>query len=129
MQAIPCMLCDLKVGGMNNVAQNRADQHATAETPRWLDSSEQALLEGCRFDFYRGPGPGGQKRNKTSNSIRIVHVPTGITVIAGESRSQAENKLRAIRRLKLRLATDIRRPIDPRFFEPPPWFKDVTQLG
>lgn len=105
------------------------DSHTSAEQPRWLDLSEQALLEDCRFDTFRGPGPGGQKRNKTSNSIRLVHRPTGITVVAGESRSQVENKLRAIRRLKLRLATDIRRPIDPRFFEPPPWFKDVTQLG
>ena len=99
------------------------------ELPRWLDLTEEALLEGCRIDAVRGPGPGGQKRNKTSNSIRLVHVPTGITVIAGESRSLVENKLRAIRRLKLRLATDIRRPIDPRFFEPPPWFASVTQLG
>lgn len=109
----------------------RQFKHAPApeELPRWLDLSEQALLEDCRFDAFRGPGPGGQKRNKTSNSIRIVHVPTGITVIAGESRSQVENKLRAIRRLKLRIATDIRRPIDPRFFEPPPWFREVTQLG
>jgi hypothetical protein len=103
--------------------------HLSEEAPRWLDLSEQALLEDCRFDAFRGPGPGGQKRNKSSNSIRLAHAPTGITVIAGESRSQVENKLRAIRRLKLRLATDIRRPIDPRFFEPPPWFKDVTQLG
>jgi hypothetical protein len=102
---------------------------APDELPRWLDLSEQALLEDCRFDAFRGPGPGGQKRNKTSNSIRLVHGPTGITVIAGESRSRVENELRAIRRLKLRLATDIRRPIDPRFFEPPPWFKEVTQLG
>jgi hypothetical protein len=105
------------------------DPHTSAEEPRWLDLSEHALLEDCRFDAFRGPGPGGQKRNKTSNSIRVVHAPTGITVIAGESRSQVENKLRAIRRLKLRLATDIRRPVDPRFFEPPPWLKEVTQLG
>ena len=114
---------------MKDVAHNRADEQPAADAPRWLDLSEQALLQDCRFDAYRGPGPGGQKRNKTSNSIRLVHVPTGITVIAGESRSQAENKMRAVRRLKLRLATDIRRPIDPRFFEPPPWFKEVTQLG
>ena len=96
---------------------------------RWLDLSDEALLADCRFDAFRGPGPGGQKRNKTSNSIRVVHDPTGITVIAGESRSQAENKMRAVRRLKLRLAADIRHAIDPQYFEPPPWFAQVTQLG
>src|SRR5690348_535892 len=106
-----------------------ASEHRFDESRRWLDLSEQALLEGCRFDAYRGPGPGGQKRNKTSNSVRLVHVPTGITVVAGESRSQAENKMRAVRRLKLRLAAEVRRPIDPQFFEPPPWFASVTQLG
>jgi len=105
----------------------RRDQRQDA--PRWLDLSEQALLEDCRFDYFRGPGPGGQKRNKSSNSVRLHHLPTGISVIAGESRSQAENKARAVRRLKLQLAAEVRQPIDPRGFEPPPWFAQVTQLG
>jgi len=105
------------------------DRPDNSSSPRWLDLSDEALLEDCRFDAYRGPGPGGQKRNKTSNAIRLTHQATGITVIAGESRSQAQNKLRAVRRLKLRLAADIRHPIDPRYFEPPPWFARVTQLG
>ena len=100
-----------------------------AEAPRWLDLSEAALLAACRFDFFRGPGPGGQKRNKTSNSVRLTHHPTGIHVTAGESRSLEENKLRAVRRLKLRIATDVRRTIDSRFFEPPAWFPQVVQLG
>jgi hypothetical protein len=98
-------------------------------SPRWLDLSEDALLEDCRFEAFRGPGPGGQKRNKTSNTIRLTHLATGIHVISGESRSQAENKLRAIRRLKLRLAAEVRHAIDPRGFEPPPWFASVVQAG
>ena len=96
---------------------------------RWLDLSEDALLSECRFDFFRGPGPGGQKRNKTSNSVRLTHLPTDITVLAGESRSREENKLRAVRRLKLRLAIELRHAIDPRGWEPPPWFAQVVQLG
>ena len=96
---------------------------------RWLDLSDDALLESCRFEAYRGPGPGGQKRNKTSNSIRLTHLPTGVHVIAGESRSQSENKMRAVRRLKVRLAAELRRPLDPRGFEPPPWLAQVVQLG
>ena len=98
-------------------------------SPRWLDLSDSALLEACRFDYFRGPGPGGQKRNKTSNSVRLTHLPTGISVIAGESRSLAENKMRAVRRLKVRLAAEVRRPIDSRGFEPPVWFAQVRQLG
>ena len=102
---------------------------AELSPPRWLDLSEQALLSSCHFDAFRGPGPGGQKRNKTSNSIRLTHEPTSIQVVAGESRSLQENKLRAIRRLKLRLAADIRYTVELRWFEPPAWFDAVKQLG
>lgn len=102
---------------------------AEPDAPRWLDLSEAALLADCRFEFFRGPGPGGQKRNKTSNSVRLTHVPTGIHVLAGESRSLEENKLQAVRRLKLRIAVEVRTRIDPRFFEPPAWFSQVVQLG
>lgn len=101
----------------------------TPAPPRWLDLAEEVLLRDCHFESFRGPGPGGQKRNKTSNSIRLTHTPTGISVLAGESRSMGENKARAVRRLKLRLATEIRHPIDPRGWEPPPWFAHVTQVG
>jgi hypothetical protein len=98
-------------------------------SPRWLDLTEEALLSQCRFDYFRGPGPGGQKRNKTSNSVRLTHLPTRISVVAGESRSREENKGRAIRRLKLRIAIEIRHAIDPRGWEPPAWFAQVVQLG
>ena len=74
-------------------------------------------------------GTWGQKRNKTSNSVRLTHLPTGFHVLAGESRSLQENKIRAVRRLKLKLAVSVRQPIDPRFFEPPAWFGQVVQVG
>lgn len=96
---------------------------------QWLDLAQEVLLRDCRFDQFRGPGPGGQKRNKTSNSVRLTHVPTGICVLAGESRSLEENRLRAVRRLKLRLAVETRHAIDPRGWEPPVWFGSLVQLG
>jgi len=99
------------------------------EAQRWLDLSDAALMADCRLETFRGPGPGGQKRNKTSNSVRLTHVPTGVHVLAGESRSLQENKLRAVRRLKLRLAIEIRHPTDSQFFEPPAWFGQVVQSG
>src|SRR5688572_7292911 len=73
--------------------------------------SDEHLLAECRVDVYRGSGPGGQKRNKTSNAVRITHVPTGVSVTATESRSLAENRMRALRRLRLKLATDLREPV------------------
>jgi hypothetical protein len=120
----------MRDGTDENAPKKGHDRDGDVPAPlRWLDLSDDALLSDCRFDAFRGPGPGGQKRNKTSNSIRLTHLPTGIHVLAGESRSQAENKRRAVRRLKLRLAIDVRHTIDPRFFEPPAWFDQVKQVG
>ena len=84
--------------------------------------TDTALLAECRIDHYRGPGPGGQKRNKTSNAVRIVHLPTGIMATATEDRSTALNHLNALRRLRLKLAAELREPVDLLVFEPPEWF-------
>ena len=89
--------------------------------------TEEALLAQCRWDVFRGSGPGGQKRNKTANAVRLVHLPTGIAVTAGESRSLAENKLRAVRRLRLKLASDLREPVDLAHFAPPEWFLSIRR--
>jgi len=45
--------------------------------------------------------------------------------MAGESRSLAENKLRAVRRLRIKLAAEVREPVDLLHFEPPDWFLTV----
>jgi hypothetical protein len=68
------------------------------------------LLEQCEVDAYRASGPGGQKRNKTSSAIRLRHRPSGLRVIAEESRSQHENRARALRRLRQALYLLIREP-------------------
>jgi hypothetical protein len=73
--------------------------------------SDTQLLAECDVDTYRGPGPGGQKRNKTDSAVRLRHKPTGMLVIAGESRSQAENKTRALKRLREALALRIRHEV------------------
>jgi hypothetical protein len=73
--------------------------------------SDPQLLAECEVDTYRGPGPGGQKRNKTDSAVRLRHKPTGLIVIAGESRSQHENRARALKRLREALALRIRREV------------------
>ena len=76
------------------------------------EQSEEQLLADCRLEAFRGPGPGGQKRNKTSSSVRITHVPSGVSAVAGESRSQHRNKLMAIWRLRHKIAIEVREKID-----------------
>jgi len=72
---------------------------------------DATLLAECEVDTYRGSGPGGQKRNKTESAVRLRHRPSGLSVIAEESRSQAENRVRALRRLREALALRLRQPV------------------
>jgi hypothetical protein len=72
---------------------------------------EATLLAECDVDTYRASGPGGQKRNKTESAVRLRHRPSGLSVIAEESRSQHENRARALRRLRQMLALRLRQPV------------------
>jgi hypothetical protein len=74
----------------------------------WTGLSDTQLLAECALDTYRASGPGGQKRNKTSSAVRLRHLPTGLIVIAEETRSQHENRARALRRLREALYLKIR---------------------
>lgn len=91
--------------------------------------TDEEFLRHCRWEAFRGSGPGGQKRNKTSSAVRVVHEPTGIAVVSSESRSQAENRMRALRRLRHRVVLELREPIDPAGFRPPAWFVELTAGG
>ncbi|HEY7465166.1 MAG TPA: peptide chain release factor-like protein [Dehalococcoidia bacterium] len=72
---------------------------------------DATLLAESDVDTYRASGPGGQKRNKTESAVRLRHRPSGLSVIAEESRSQAENRARALKRLREALALRLRRPV------------------
>src|SRR6266446_1303748 len=74
----------------------------------WAGLSDLQLLAQCALDTYRASGPGGQKRNKTSSAVRIRHLSSGLIVIAEESRSQHENRVRALRRLRQALYLKLR---------------------
>ncbi|MCB9851116.1 MAG: peptide chain release factor-like protein [Phycisphaerales bacterium] len=84
----------------------------------FLDLDDRALLAQCAIDVYRASGPGGQKRNKTESAVRLRHQPTGIIAKAEESRSQHENKARALKRLRRDIALHVRRMIDIETYAP-----------
>jgi hypothetical protein len=76
------------------------DSETSKPRSTWTELSDPQLLAQCAVDTYRDSGPGGQKRNKTSSAVRIRHLPTGLIVIAEESRSQHANRVKALKRLK-----------------------------
>jgi len=60
-------------------------------------------IRDIRTEYYKSRGPGGQRKNKKETAVRIRHIPTGITVIGTEFRSQARNRQLALERLWERL--------------------------
>ncbi len=88
----------------------------------------RSLKRETKVYFYRGRGPGGQRRNKKETCVRLRHIPSGVTVTATEHRYQARNKELAFERLQKRLTklnkrkkpripTRISRAKKERFFE------------
>lgn len=53
----------------------------------------------CRFDYFKGSGTGGQKKNKTSSAVRCTHVASGAVGQSQDGRSQLHNKQTAFVRM------------------------------
>ncbi len=71
--------------------------------PLTKDVSIDVNDRDLRIDSFRSSGPGGQSVNKSNSAVRIVHIPTGITVAMQEERSAEMNRSRALKVLHARL--------------------------
>lgn len=97
-----------RVNGTANMVGNGLTPERVARRSDWVEVSDAQLLAQCDVDTYRASGPGGQKRNKTSSAVRLRHRPSGLIVIAEESRSQHENRRTAVRRLRQAIYLNVR---------------------
>ncbi len=94
-----------------------------------LLASDEQLTAQCEVDRYRASGPGGQHRNKTESAVRLRHKGLGVSAIGEDSRSQSENKLHAVRRLRAAIALEVRAPVQIEAFAPSPRLAAFVAAG
>ncbi|HXS52244.1 MAG TPA: peptide chain release factor-like protein [Usitatibacter sp.] len=63
----------------------------------------ETLEREVEVQAFRASGAGGQHVNRTESALRLVHPPSGVVVIAQDSRSQHRNREVAFERLRERL--------------------------
>lgn len=79
-------------------------------------SKERTFSEKeIQYQAMRSSGAGGQHVNKVSSAIRATHVPTGLSVVSMDSRSQHQNKKLATERLLVKLEEESLQQIKNQF--------------
>lgn len=91
---------------------------------------DEQLLADVDEQRTKSSGPGGQHRNKVETAVRLTHRPSGLSGMAGERRSQRQNREMALLRLRRALALELRMPVEPTGYEPSPtWCRRTSRAG
>lgn len=84
----------------------RHTSFASVEVLPKIDAKEEEIEiapEDIDVEFFRSSGPGGQNVNKRETAVRVIHKPTGIAVNSQASRTQQQNREKAMELLAARL--------------------------
>lgn len=74
--------------------------------PKFSKLEEKDIIipeRDLKIEFSRSSGPGGQNVNKRETAVRLIHIPTNISVHASEERSQEQNRERALSILRAKI--------------------------
>ncbi len=83
------------------VAQAKSEELCFAATPS--ANSEKLSEKDLKIDLFHSSGAGGQNVNKVETAVRVTHLPTGLSVVCQDERSQLKNKIRALETIEKRL--------------------------
>lgn len=88
-----------------NAQGKRQTSFAMVEVLPIIPAAERKVLspDDIRIETSKAGGPGGQNVNKRETAVRVIHIPTNISVHVATERQQEQNKQKALEVLQAKL--------------------------